>query len=159
MDETLAQELNQRLNDEMYSAYKYLAMSAYFSEVNLHGFAKYMSEQAKEEMEHGQRVYEYLLLRNVPVKLMNIEASNATWINPLDVFEEALAHEKNVTQKYNHFFEHAGMKKDHALMLFLKWFVEEQVEEESTFTAILEKIKAVQSCPCGIFHMDKGFLG
>ena len=64
MDNKTNELLNQQINFEFYSAYLYLAMSTYFSEINMDGFAKFMKNQAKEELEHAQRIYDYLLLRN-----------------------------------------------------------------------------------------------
>ena len=159
MDETLQSELNQRLNDEMYSAYKYFAMATYFAEINLSGFAKYMHQNAKEEWGHGEKVYDYLLLRQMPVKLQSVEVSDTNWINPMDVFENALSHERVITEKYNRFYEMAVEKNDHALAFFLEDFVREQVEEEAKFATLLERIKVAQHCPCGLAAINQEFLG
>lgn len=158
MDQALAEKLNQSLNFEFYSAYKYFAMATYFYEINLKGFGKYMFKQAKEEMSHARKLYEELLLRNQKITLSNVEATDSTWINTQNVFEEALAHEKQVSQHYHHFYEHAGNVNDHALKLFLEWFITEQVEEEATFNEMLEAVKAAQGCSCGIAQLDRHLL-
>ena len=48
--EKVQNALNDQLNAEMYSAYLYLSMNAYFNTVNLNGFANWMYAQAQEEL-------------------------------------------------------------------------------------------------------------
>jgi len=48
--------------------------------------------------------------------------------------------------------------KDHATAAFLQWFVNEQVEEEATAQAIVDKLKLVGDHPMGLFAID-GQLG
>lgn len=47
-NKVLEKALNEQLNAELYSAYLYLSMSAYFSDIGLSGFANWMRVQAKE---------------------------------------------------------------------------------------------------------------
>ena len=53
-------KLNAQINHEFYSAYVYLAMSAYCETLNLPGFAHWMQEQAKEETTHAMRIYAHV---------------------------------------------------------------------------------------------------
>ena len=56
--------LNNQINMELAAAYQYQAMAAYFDERSLEGFASWMGNQAKEEIEHSKKFYEYVLKRN-----------------------------------------------------------------------------------------------
>ena len=44
---------------------------------------------------------------------------------------------------------------DHATQSFLKWFVDEQVEEESNVEKILATLKLINGQGNGIFMMDR----
>ena len=50
----------------------------------------------------------------------------------LDVFEETLTHEVQVTGLINNLMDICIKESDHASKSFLQWFVDEQVEEESS---------------------------
>ncbi len=61
--------LNTQLNEELFSAYLYLAISADFEAKNLPGFASWMSNQAQEELSHARKFYAFILDRGGKVKL------------------------------------------------------------------------------------------
>jgi len=52
--------INKQINAELWSAYLYLSMSAYFESINLSGFANWMRVQAQEEVEHAMKGLSYL---------------------------------------------------------------------------------------------------
>lgn len=155
MDNKLIELLNQQINFEFYSAYLYLAMSTYFSEINMDGFAKFMKSQAKEELEHAQKIYDYLLLRNEKISYQRIEAPDTDWVNAQDVLNDAIEHEKMISSKIHELYKIAKELDDFATMNFLNWFVEEQLEEEEKFRVLKEKIKAFDECACTLEAMDR----
>jgi len=146
--------LNKQVNREYYSAYLYLAMSAYFESANLKGFAKWMRIQAKEEQSHGDKILDYLMARSGKVTLGAIEAPKAKWASAGQVFEEVYAHEQKVTGMIHALVDLAIKEKDHATFEMLQWFVKEQVEEEEHSLAILEQIKCVGDVPGHLFYLD-----
>jgi ferritin len=146
--------LNDQTNAEMYSAYLYLAMSAYFQSVNLSGFANWMKIQAQEEMVHAMKFYDYINERGGRIALKAIEAPPKDWESPLDVFDATLAHEQKVTSLINNLVDIAMEERDHATNIFLQWFVSEQVEEEDSANEILQKIKLMADAPGGMFMLD-----
>ena len=52
--------MNQQINNEMFSAYLYLSMAAYFESENLSGFASWMKKQAHEEVTHGMKFFDFI---------------------------------------------------------------------------------------------------
>ena len=146
--------LNDQINAEMYSAYLYLAMSAYFQSTNLSGFANWMKIQAQEEMVHAMKFYDYINERGGRVALQDIEAPPKDWDSPLDVFDATLLHEQKVTSLINTLVDIAMEERDHATNIFLQWFVSEQVEEEDTANEMLQKIKLMGDAPGGMFMLD-----
>ena len=136
-------EINKQINAEMYSAYLYLAMATYFEKSNLPGFAQWMKVQAQEEMAHAMKFYNYIHERRGQVKLTAITAPKATWKSPLAAIEDAFAHEQKITAKINGLMGLAISIKDYATQSMLKWFIDEQVEEEANADAIVQKLKMI----------------
>ena len=146
--------LNEQINAELYSAYMYQAMAAYFEAGNLRGFAHWMELQAKEEQGHAKKMYDFLVDRGGRVALKAIAAPPAEWKSALAVFEDTYAHEQKVTGLIHKLVDLAGAEKDHAATVFLAWFVTEQVEEEAHASEIVEKLKMIKEHPQGLLMLD-----
>jgi ferritin len=147
--------LNDQINAELYSAYLYLSMSAYFEAGNLPGFAKWMRIQWQEEVMHALKIYDYVNERGGRVILKSIDGPPAKWKSPLDVFQATYKHEQVVTGRINGLVTQAVAEKDHATNAFLQWFVTEQVEEEKSADEIVQKLKRISDAPGGLYMLDK----
>ena len=62
ISEKIQNILNEQINKEFYSAYLYLAMSAHFDEMGLKGFADWTKIQAREEVDHGMILFDYIII-------------------------------------------------------------------------------------------------
>lgn len=153
----LEQVINQQINAELYSAYLYLSMAAYFESINLPGFANWMRVQFEEEQFHGLKFYNYLISRGGRVKLEAIEAPQFEWKSPLEVFEHTLEHEKHVTALLNNIAEVAEVEKDRATRNLMVWFIDEQVEEESNAEKIINELKMIGGEGHGMLMLDREF--
>ena len=151
----MADAFNEQIKNEFYSAYMYLSMSAYFSNLGLPGFARWMRVQAQEEVTHATKMYDYVLARGEEVVLKAIAAPPVTWKSPLEVMEVALAHEKFVTKCINEVTDLAIEEKDHASRNFLVWYIDEQVEEEESFNDIVSALKLIKGEGQGLLMMDR----
>jgi ferritin len=147
--------INRQVNTEIYSAYLYLSMSAYFNSAGLPGFSNWMELQAAEEFSHAKKFYDYIHERGGRVKLMPVDGPPTEWKSAVDVFEETLRHEQKITGLINDLVDLAIAEKDHATNRMLQWFVEEQVEEEATATGILDQLKLIEGSGNGMFMMDR----
>ena len=147
--------LNDQINAEIYSAYLYLSMVAYFESVNLTGLATWMRAQAQEEMVHAMKIYDFVNERGGRVLLKSIDAPPAEWDSPLAAFEAAYAHEQLVTGRINDLVNLAVAEKDHATNAFLQWFVNEQVEEETSADNVVQNLKMAQNAPGALFIIDR----
>jgi len=151
----VAKALNEQIRDEFYSAYLYLAMSAYFEQTNLQGFANWMRVQFQEEQAHALKLFDYLAERGGEVKLMAIKEPPVGWDSPQAVFTEVLKHEQHVTALINKLVDISNSESDHATTAALQWFINEQVEEEATVDQLLQEIKMVKDSPSALFMMDR----
>jgi len=155
IDEKMQEAINKQLNAELYSSYLYLSMSAYFQSVNLGGFANWMRVQAKEELAHAMKFYDYVNERGGRVMLQSVEEPPSDWDSPLAVFEHVYRHEQKVTGMINKLVDLAVEARDHATNNFLQWFVSEQVEEEASADEVVQKLKLVGDAASGLFMIDR----
>lgn len=153
--ERMEKALNDQINAEMYSAYLYLSMSAYFQSKSLTGFANWMRVQAQEEMAHAMKMYDFVNERGGRVTLGSIDAPPHEWDSPLNAFEGVYEHEQKVTGLINDLVELALEEHDHATNIFLQWFVSEQVEEEDSANEVIQKIKLMGDAQGGLFMLDR----
>jgi ferritin len=151
----LEQALNNQINLELTSAYVYFAMAAHFEHSAFTGFGKWMEIQATEELGHANRFFKYMADRGSRVKLGAIAEPRSDFKSPLEAFQMSLAHEQKVTAAINSLYELAGTEKDFATQAFLKWFLDEQVEEEKSVGDIVAKLELVGDNRNGLFQLDQ----
>jgi ferritin len=155
LSKTMEKALNDQVQWELYSAYLYVSMATYFEEKGLMGFANWLHVQDQEEKFHAQKFYDFIVSRSGRVILQAIQAPPHDWASPLAVFEEALAHEQGVTARIYKLMDLALEEKDHGTASMLKWFVDEQVEEEASVSDVIAKLKLVEQTAGGAFMLDK----
>jgi ferritin len=151
----MQEALNRHTNAELYSSYLYLSMCAYFQSVSLTGFAHWMRVQAREELAHALKFYDHVIERGGRATLQPVEAPPSQWDSPLAAFEDVYRHEQKVTGLINQLVDEAVQTTDHATNNFLQWFVSEQVEEEASADAIVQKLKLVGDAAGGLFMIDR----
>ena len=155
INEKVENVLNSQINKEFYSAYLYLAMSAYFDEIGLYGFSNWTKVQAREEVDHGMILFDYIIERDGTVKLTQIEAPDKDFQNPLQVFEKILDHEKYVTESINCVASMSEDECDLATRHFINWYISEQVEEEANARDVITKLKMFGDEKSSLFHLDQ----
>jgi len=154
IDQKIQDALNGQLNAEIYSAYLYLSMSNYFESLGLIGMANWMRIQWQEELTHALKFNDYLNERGGRVLLTSIEGPQTEWDSPLKAFQDTAGHERKVTGLINDLVNLAESESDHATKNFLMWYVSEQVEEEASVDAVLQKLKLVGSAGEGLLMVD-----
>ena len=153
--EKMEQAFNEQINKELYSAYLYLSMQAYFERLNLTGFVNWMSVQVQEENAHALGMYNYLNERGGKVELLAIDKPQIDWESPLDVFRHVLEHEEYVTSRINALMDVADEVKDRAALSFLDWYLKEQVEEESNVGGVLAKLELIGEDKHALLLLDQ----
>ncbi len=152
---SLEKALNDQINAELYSAYMYLSMSAWFDAAGLPGMAKWMKAQYQEEMFHVDKFFHYVLERGGKVTLRAIEAPPTEWASALDAFEKTLSHEQFVTSLINELASLCMDERDHATLNFLQWFIAEQVEEEAIAGELVSQLRMVGQSGHGMLMIDR----
>lgn len=154
LSEKLHEAINEQMNFEFYSAHTYLAMAAYCSNESYDGFANFFLIQAEEERFHAMKFYNFLSNLGYRATIDGFHRPNNDFKSLLEIFETALSHEKEVTRRIYNLSDIALDEREHATMAFLKWFIDEQVEEEATFDTLISKIKRIENDSNAIFMLD-----
>jgi ferritin len=155
LSKAIQDAINEQIKNELYSAHQYLSMAAYCESVNLPGFAHWMLAQAQEEREHAMKFYTFLLNRKGRVILQAIEQPVVEFGSPLEVFEQALEQEQQVTAQINELYGLTTSENDYASLAFLQWFLTEQVEEEKNVGDVLETLNMIGDEGEALFLFDR----
>ena len=155
LNKKVEEAINAQINAELWSAYLYLSMAAYCHAQGQPGMAKWFEVQFREEQDHAKIFFNYVVSRDGVVTLKPIEAVPTTWESMLDVFESTLAHEQKVTSLINNLYALATQEIDFATQSMLKWFIDEQVEEEENASTIIDNIRMIKYNGYGLYMLDK----
>jgi len=147
--------INDQINAELYSAYLYLSMSAFCLATNRPGSAGWMRVQAQEELGHAMKFFGYVNDRGGRAVLKAVAQPPAEFKSLLDIFQQALGHEEEVTRKIHKLYEIASKENDYATQVELQWFITEQVEEEKNATEIVQQLKMIGDQAAPLFMLDR----
>lgn len=154
LDQDMQDAINTQIRNEYYSSYLYLSMSAYCESRNFPGFASWLRRQSEEELVHAMKLLDYMLDRGGRVVLESIDRPPSEFGTLLEVFEELLEHEREVTGMINSLYDLALSQNDHATAVALHWFIEEQVEEEKSAEEVVEKLKLAADNGAALMILD-----
>ena len=153
--EKMQDALNGQITAEMYSTNLYLAMAAYFESLDLAGFAHWMRVQAKEEDFHVHKLFDYITERGGRVVIGAVEAPPVEWASPLEAFESTYEHEQEVSAMVSKLVEVAQAENDRATESYLRWFVDEQVEEEASVDRVVKMLRLGDGQPVAMLMLDR----
>ena len=134
-------KLNEQIGAEFAAAHAYLAMSCAFDRMALKVLAKRFLKQHDEEREHAMKILHYVQEVGGTVSLEAIAKPKKDYKNTEALVSTALQNELDITAKINDLMTLAESEKDYATRSFLEWFVDEQVEEVSSMTDLLNVVK------------------
>lgn len=143
MNSTVQKALNDQIREELYSAYLYLSMAAFFASRGLSGFSSWMKEQSSEEVKHAMKLFGFVNECGGRVILDALATPPSDFESPQKAFEAALGHEKFITGRIHDLHVLAGKEKDLATQSMLQWFIEEQVEEEEQVQDVLDQFQTI----------------
>ena len=139
--EKMNQKLNEQITNEFHAAYSYLAMSCALGGMGLKILSKWFLTHAAEEREHAMRILKYVQEVGGTVSLGPLPEPRGSYGSAAEIVQSALDHELAVTDQINVLVAQAEAEKDYASRSFLQWFVDEQVEEVSVISELLQLIK------------------
>jgi len=138
---TMDAMLNDQIGAEFAAAHAYLAMACVFDNMSLKALSGRFFKQYNEELEHAMRIVRYVLEVGGTVTLDAIAKPKKDYKNAEAIVSTAVQNEMDITAKINDLVTLAEKERDYATRSFLQWFVDEQVEEVSTMTELLNVVK------------------
>lgn len=155
LSDKLQDALNKQINSEIYSAYFYLSVAAYFESLDLKGFSHWMRLQHDEEMRHALRIFDFINDCRSRVILQAIAQPPVDFASPLRVAEEALKHEREVTASIDNLYRLAQTENDPRAQIMLEWFINEQIEEEKSADHIIRQLELIGEDGTGLLLLDQ----
>lgn len=155
MDANLLARFNQQIALEHTAERAYLQMAVWAESRDYSGSAAWLRSQATEEAEHARMFIDHVLDRDGEVRLEALEAPQADFADLHAVFAAALAHERKVTAAIGELYATASEAGAYPSLPLLTWFLEEQVEEESTVSTIVGELEMIAHDPSAILLLDR----
>ena len=155
LKESVQDALNQHINEEFYSSYLYLSMSAYCDYADLPGFAHWLRIQSQEEYAHAMNLLDFVQNRQGRVTLHPIKQPAIEFGSALDVMESTLEHERLVSQLINRLYELASQEHDYPTQVHLQSFITEQIEEEKTAADIVAQLRMIGDNSSDLLLLDR----
>lgn len=131
--------LNEQIKNEITSSQIYRAMSCWLDDKGWIDASKYYFKAATEELNHMNKIYEFLFARNVLAVVPSVDEVKQTFDSIRNIVEESLEHEILVSQQWENISNKAKEQNDNTTYEFAQWFLKEQIEEEEKFRNLLFK--------------------
>ncbi len=154
MEQSIRDELNKRLQQEVYSAYLYFALASYFEHVDLSGFAAWAKRQSQEELTHCLRIHDHLLKSRELPRLQAIEAPPQNWASPVEALTTAYEHEKGLGEDYQAVLALVRKESDFLTEPLVLFFLGEQFTDAENAFKLLQRTKMVADDPAGLLQID-----
>jgi ferritin len=134
---------NRQVEREGYSSNLYLAMASWAESNGFAGVAQWLYVQSDEERLHMLKFIKYINERGGKAIMPALKKPPVDYKGVEELFREVLKHEQFVTASINEIVAVTLAEKDFNTHNFVQWFVMEQVQEESSARAILDKLRLV----------------
>jgi len=141
LSKKLESAINTQIGNEFGASLEYLQIASYFEEEDMLKLSQIFFDQAEEERFHAMKFLRFVLDAGGQVDIPAIEKPKKGFASPADAVQAALTWEETVTEQINNLMNIAQDERDHISQEFLRWFVNEQLEEISKMSTILNIIK------------------
>lgn len=154
LSEKVEKILNEQIQKEGYSSNLYLAMASWADTEGYAGIAKWLFAQAEEELMHMMKFVHFINERGGHAIIPAFEEPPAKFDGIQKLFNQVLEHEKYITGCINDIVALSIKENDFATHNWIQWFVTEQIEEESSVQAIIDKLNLLGDKNLYLFDRD-----
>jgi len=135
------QALNEQIGREFAASQQYVAIAVYYDAETLPQLAGHFYRQAVEERNHAMIIVQYLLDSSEEVAIPGVESPRTDFSDPVAPVALALEQEKQVTAQIVELAKLAREEGELVGEQFLHWFLEEQREEVSSMSDLLNTVR------------------
>ncbi|MDT8400886.1 MAG: ferritin [Bacteroidales bacterium] len=146
--------LNRQIEREGYSSILYLSMASWAETMGYAGVAEWLYAQAEEEKMHMLKIIRFVNERSGKALIPSFDRPPAEFEGLKTMFDRVLEHEQYITGSINEIVAETEKEKDYSTNNWLQWFVSEQVEEENSVQAIIDKLNLVGDHNLYMFDRD-----
>lgn len=147
--------LNNQILLEANASNTYLSMASWCEVIGYEGGANFFYAQSDEERTHMLKIIHYLNNLGISAKIPATKLPVSDFKSLESILKLALKNEQAVTSAIHKLVEIAQKDKDHSTNVFLEWFVNEQVQEESKFETLIQKFELIGRDKIAINEIDK----
>jgi bacterioferritin B len=153
--------LNAQVGHEFGASLQYLGIAGYFKSENLAMLAGLFFEQAEEEKEHALKFVHYILDTGSRLSIPVIPEAKFDFNSAEEAVAAALYWEVDVTGQIHQLMDLAHSQHDYLSQSFLKWFVDEQLEEVTKMEQLLSVVRRAGErnllmVEAYLVHLDSG---
>lgn len=158
LSEKVEKALNEQIEKEAFSSNLYLAMASWAEIKGYSGAADFLYEQADEERMHMLKLFKYVNDREGHAIVSQLDKPDAEFGSVKDMFQKVLEHEKFISKSINDLVGICMDERDFTTANFLQWYVNEQIEEESTARNILDKLNLLGDDKAKLYMFDRDIM-
>ena len=138
---TFTELLEAQIGHEFNASQQYVAMAVFFDGEDLPQLARHFYAQSVEERNHAMMLVQYMLDRDLPVRIPGVAAVRSDFASVVEPIALALEQEQQVTRQIEALFAAARAEGDALGEQFMLWFLKEQVEEVASMSTLLTVAK------------------
>lgn len=154
LTEAMEKAFSDQITLELESSIAYLQLAIAAEDLDLPGIASWFRLQSDEEREHAAKFIQHVTDRGNRPQIGAISAPVHPGDSVVAAFEAALAHEQRVSESIRDLYRSAQSEGEIDSIPLLHWFIEEQVEEESTVNEILGRLRHIDEDGTGLLRLD-----
>jgi ferritin len=133
--------LNEQIGQEFAASQQYVAIAVSYDAQTLPQLAAHFYRQAVEERNHAMMMVQYLLDADLTVAIPGVAAPQTEFVDVVEPVQLALDQERRVTAQIIELVRGAREDGDFVAEQFLHWFLQEQREEVSSMSALLQVVE------------------
>ena len=152
ISEKLSAAISAQIGRELGASHQYLAIAVYFDREVLPELGKFFYAQSAEEREHAMKLLHYVVETGGKVTIPAVEAPKADIGSAENALKLSLEWEQEVTRQITALMDQAVKESDYLAQDFLRWFVNEQLEEVTTMETLLSIVR--RAGPSGLMFVE-----
>ncbi len=141
---TFQEKLNEQIAYEFGASQQYIAIAVHYDAQTLPQLAAHFYRQSVEERNHAMMMVQYLLDSGDDVTTPSVAAPQAVFADDVEPVALALDQEKRVTAQISQLAVIARENGDLVAEQFMHWFLQEQREEISSMSALLQVVERLR---------------
>lgn len=146
--------LNAQVEKEGYSSLLYLAMASWAENKGYPGISEWLYAQADEEKNHMLEFVHYINDRGGKAIIPGLKIPPAKYAGIKQLFNDVMSHEQFISASINDIVALCVDERDFTTQNWLQGFVAEQIEEEASVQAILDRLNMIGDNNLYMFDRD-----